>query len=216
MRDWNRVEVIEPGAPQPVKSFPANGVTDALLIPFGQSLITGLLTGIFFGALVAVFRIQVSAWSVGAISGSAGALLAWLSSRNFWRWTIERLLGDTLNLGHEQPAPQPELPAPQPVRVEVIQDEGRRGDFLDLPCRDKIPLLASGVLSGRQFSLSAWTGQNALFSRSEFEAVRDALLTAGLVAWRREGAPAQGVTLTASGRAVFKRLASPTTPLEEE
>lgn len=67
--------------------------------------------------------------------------------------------------------------------------------------------LAKGVLAGRALSEAEWTGNGRPFSRRELRGIRSELLERGLLEWRNVRAPAQGVQLTAAGRAVFERLA---------
>ena len=71
---------------------------------------------------------------------------------------------------------------------------------------EKATALAKGIIAGQSFSEGAWTGNGALFSKAEFRALRGELLERGLLEWRNGSAPAQGVVLTAPGRAVFEKL----------
>lgn len=94
------------------------------------------------------------------------------------------------------------------VEVEVSRPDENRMQFLDFPGNaDQLGALASGVLAGRSFSEGEWTGAGGLYSRSEFRDLRGQLLARGLLEWRNDNAPAQGVILTTPGRAVFRRLA---------
>ena len=89
------------------------------------------------------------------------------------------------------------------------KDNGRETDFIDLPAGpEQLRKLADGLLSGRQFALSAWSGAGAPFSRSEFERLRDELIKRGLARWRNANAQAQGAELTLPGRAVLRRFSS--------
>jgi len=114
-------------------------------------------------------------------------------------------------IGKPEPQQAPALPAS--IRVEVSRDEGRAVDFIDLPYPEKLPALAAGLLAGRQFAQTSWVGAGQLFSRSEFDQVRDTMIERGLAAWKNPEAKAQGVTLTAAGRAVMRRLANPSPAL---
>ena len=99
------------------------------------------------------------------------------------------------------------------VEVEVSKPDSKQMTFLDLPGdRQQLGQLASGVLAGRSFSEGEWSGGGRPYSRSEFRELRGELLERGLLTWRNHDAPAQGVQLTAPGRAVFRRLAGDARP----
>ena len=176
-------------------------------MPALQCLLTGLLSALAAGTLAALLGGNGWKWAAGV--GSLALLAAWLSYRGDWNSRLERLLGLDLNRDGVIGAPEPE-PAAQPVRIELIGDEGRKGDFIDLPASpEKLKALASGIINHqRQFALSFWVGSGQLFSRGEFEGLRAAMLARGLAKWKREGAVNQGVELTPQGRAVLRYLAS--------
>lgn len=189
---------------RPAKPFMA-GIVGPVTIPLLQSIITGFLAGLCALALVLAAGAPVNALAAGGVVFVLVTFGSWMVYRGRWQWVIEQYLGVDLN--HDGFIGEPEPGRVEPVRVEIVQDGGRQVDFLNLPCPEKIPLLAAGLLQGRAFAQSVWTGQGALFTRNEFETIRAELLKRGLVRWRKEGAPGQGVDLTPAGRAVFKRLA---------
>lgn len=194
-------------------------LTEGVIIPLLQALTTGAFSGL--AGLALSFWLALPFWQMGFTGFALAALASWLSYRGRWQGMIEHLFGMDLNgdgaIG-EPPVIIEPAREPEKIRVEVVSEEGRRGDFIDLPYPDKLPLLASGLLQeGRQFTQSVWTGGGALFSRSEFENLRGELIRRGLARWKNENAPAQGAVLTAAGRAVFRRLASlPPPPLVGE
>ena len=198
----------------PVIHHTTSPIVEGVVVPGLQAAITGVLTGL--AALAVSAWLKLPYWGIGATAFTLAALAAWLSYRGRWAWVLERMLGVDINrdglIGQPEPEPEPA----QSLRIELVQDEGRRGEFIDLPYPEKLPLLAGGLLEGRQFSLTAWTGKGQLFSRSEFETLRAELLKRGLATWNNPAAPAQGITLTGAGRAIFRRLAdqSPTLPDE--
>jgi len=156
---------------------------------------------------VAWSKLAVNPWAAGALVGCLFAFITWLSYRNRWSWRLERILGVDLNGDGIIGKPT----RPETVRIEMIESGGKDVQFIDLPSADKLPALASGLLEGRQFSQSVWTGNGQLFTRGEFEALRSELIRRGLASWKNPDAPAQGIVLTAAGRAVFKRIATPPT-----
>jgi hypothetical protein len=182
--------------------------TDAVLIPLAQAIITAVLIGLATGIIAA--WLGWPGWKLGITAGCLTAVYSWLSYRGRWAQILERLLGVDLNndgfVGAPDPGPMP------PVRVELLQDEGRAVDYIDLPAsKEQLRELADGLQVGRQFALTAWAGPNRPFTRVEFEALRDALIARGLAKWKREGAPNQGCELTRPGAAVLRRFASDTT-----
>lgn len=190
-----------------------SGITAPVTVPFLQAIITGALAGIAGGVVCAVIGFDFSPWAAGFSTWAVVTLGAWLSFRGRWQMVIERALGVDLNhdgvIGEPEPTPAPE---PESIRVELLQEGGRRGDFIDLPHADRLPALASGLLEGRQFSQTVWTGAGRLYSRAEFEAVRGEMLRRGLCRWKNPQAPAQGVELTPAGRAVLRRLSGKDNP----
>ncbi len=186
---------------------------NGVLVPFMQSVITGLLVGICAGVLTACFNYPQSA-RVGIVLGCIVALVGWFSYRSHWQQIIDILLGVDYYMNEEKPEEQLTGERVAPMRVELLEEGGMVGNFINLPYPEKIPYLAAGLQQGKTFAQSVWTGQGALFSRNEFETIRAELLKRGLARWRKEGAPGQGVHLTPAGRAVFKRLAeqNPTLP----
>ena len=202
----------QPWKPEPLQvqntaTFRADGLAERVIIPVLKAAIVALPTGALVGLLVGMLKL---AWPVLYVMGIT-SLLAFLGV--FWgsskrgQWLIERIAGADLDGDGYTGEP---IPAPHvtPVRVELVQDNGRHEDWIDLPFPEKLPELAEGLLSGRSYSLSVWTGTGGLFSRAEFEKIRDVLIGRGLAAWRNPEAKAQGWELTASGRAVMRRLSN--------
>jgi hypothetical protein len=186
--------------------------TSGVLIPLVQAIISGVLAGLAGAGLSMYFKWNIDPWKAGFIVGSLAALFLWLS----WRAEWQHMRADLLGIDFQPIAPTlpaaPMLPADS-LRVELISEGGRAGDFIDLPYPDRLPQLAAGLLQGRTFAQSVWTGGGNLYSRSEFELLRGELIRRGLAVWKNERAPAQGIELTAAGRAIIRHLAPhPTGP----
>ena len=215
--NWDESNEYEPRATKNGATYQADGLAERVVVPGLKALIVAIPAGLLAGLLIGALGLAVSAWYAMPITSLIVFLVVFWGSSQRGQWLIERLTGADLNFDGYIGAPQP-LPAPQPqtVRVEVIQDQGQRGDFIDLPYPDRIPQLAAGLLQGRTFNQTAWTGHGAIFSRSEFDQVRDTLIQRGLAAWKNDNAKAQGVELTAAGRAVMRRLANPSPPLPQQ
>lgn len=181
-------------------------------------------TPVFDGEVVRGFVLLALGSGFAVFVGSG--LLAWS-----FGWTVKVALGLTgavilatwgLFLGRVwqswfavEVVNPPQLPQLQPVRetvaVEVSRPDEGRMQFLDFPGGvDELCQLASGVLAGRTFSEVEWTGAGRPYSRAEFRELRGQLLERGLLTWRNERAPSQGVELTAVGRAVFRGIVDDT------
>jgi len=168
-----------------------------------------LALGSGFVSLVAV---GLLAWAVGvtvrvALGVAGGVILVVLAvfMRRVWQgwFQVETV----------RPATRPE-PAQRRDRVEVeVSEPGeKRMSFLDLPgSAEQLAQLASGVLAGKPFSEGTWSGGARPYTRAEFRQLRGDLLERGLLTWRNDSAPAQGVELTAPGRAVFRKIAQDST-----
>lgn len=210
---WDPYE--PPPAPKIAAAFQANGLEERIVIPALKAVIVAVPAGLLVGVLIAAFKIKIPAGWAMLITFLLAFLSVFLATSSRGQWLIERLTGADLNLDGFIGEPAPPLPAPESIRVELLQDGGHRGDFIDLPYPEKLPALAAGLLAGRSFNQTAWTGHGALFSRSQFDQVRETMIERGLLAWKNPEAKAQGVELTAAGRAVMRRIAHPTPQSED-
>ena len=191
--------------------YGSDSLRDGVIVPILQALATGILSGLALAGVLWLAGVEIAwRWSLALIP--VVWLVMWLASLSHWRASLERLLNRDLNndgvIGEQQPPVIISEPARE-VRVTLERDEGRHVDIIDLPAQpEQLRQLADGLLSGRQFALSAWSGAGAPFSRSEFERLRDELIKRGLARWRNANAQAQGAELTLPGRAVLRRFAS--------
>lgn len=181
-------------------------VEKGCLLPLFQSAITGILAGLLAGA-VGMWQGWSSPWSLALVVGAAGAVLVWVGGLTAWRRSIYPPIVYPAPIVDEDPAPIP----PKSVRVELRRDEGQshHTQIADLPVsHDQLVTLAVGLLSGAPFSETSWTGAGKPFSRGEFAAVRSEFLRRNWAQWRNDRAPAQGVVLSAPGKAVLRSFAS--------
>jgi hypothetical protein len=197
--------------PRTVVQHTANSLTDGVVVPGLQAAITGALVGL--AALAVAAWLQWPFWAVGGTAAALATLGAWLSYRGRWAWLMERMLGVDIN--GDQVIGQPAEPDPEPEPLRVIVDRTEDGsritDYIDLPVdRERAGVFARALLDGnRGFSLTAWTGRGALFSRREYDELVTTFIARNLATWRNPAAHAQGVELTAAGRAVMRGLAEP-------
>jgi len=172
---------------------------------FMTFVLSALLVGALAGSVAALGAhlarvVDYSSW--GALAGCAGALLAFLSFRG------RAVRAGELARGVDLEPVAPITAKQQVIKLALSQDEGRAVDYAFLNIdQAQLSELARGLSAGKPFTLGAWTGAGRSFSRSEFEQLRHELISRGLVVWRNPGSPAQGVTLTAAGRAVMRYLA---------
>jgi hypothetical protein len=186
-----------------------------VIVPAGQSLL--IAAGVGVGAFVLAVLVTVwrswpfwaplaAAGGLGGVSFAASIVLLVLDHRRLL-WAAERALD--VDLDHDGVTGEPEQPR-RALQVELLEDHGSRQrlSFIDLPGSDaQLVELARGVLNGKGTSESEWTGSGNPFSRSEFGALRAALIKRGLAHWINPDAHSQGWKLTAAGRAVMQRIA---------
>lgn len=183
---------------------------DGCILPFLQSLATGLLVGGFVFALGYLMGWDPTrAAMTGLLVGSLAALIVWLSGISFWRrvTTWDYLPADPAPIETEQ---QPARPHIEHVRVLVTSEDGRQGDLLRLPVDSRrLSIMAQKILTGTAtFSLGSLTGSGKLFTRREYETLRDEFINRGALTWVNPRAHEQGTEFTAAGRAVLRTFAS--------
>lgn len=95
--------------------------------------------------------------------------------------------------------------------VHVVDDAGAQwGAFIEcVPGRKVYDALKRVAGGGRGFSQRDMTG---ILTRSEFDALRDELISRGFLAWRNQDAKQQGVDWTRPGLALLRAVLSPTLP----
>lgn len=97
----------------------------------------------------------------------------------------------------------------------LIQSEDRReGWYMRLPEDQlkRVRQMAGGVLRGRDLTGAAWAGHGKLFSRAEFESIRQLMMERGWLEWKNPHAPNMGMILTNPGWAAFRYLAGVKAP----
>ena len=187
------------------------GFTAAVGIPLVQSIVTGTLC-----AMTATALCWALEWPEAGKIGIVGGLLVttgmWGMSLRGWMRRIERVLGVDLNGdGYIGTPPQAYTEPPAPIRVEVQSEQGRHTDILDLPAEpEKLKQLGAALAAGETFTVARWTGPAGLFSRSQYEQLRQEFINRGIL--RQAGQAAnQGYCLSSKGRAVMRGFASMTT-----
>ena len=191
--DWARVERRE--------SFPVT-LEGNLLVP----LFGGLALGVASVLVVSGLALASEA------SARVFVSLVFITWGLVWGVGMFILLGaDLSNVRrvefYEGQASLSESEALSKVRLEVVNPQGARFSFGELPVsEDAFRQFAGAVVRGKDLSLGAWTGSRGIFSRSEYDALTDFLMRAGLVRWCNPQAHSQGRELTAAGKATLARF----------
>lgn len=160
----------------------------ALLIPAGQALLTGVFS-LAPGMGIAILAGYPATY--GMIGAGAITLISWLYFRARWTRLVERMLAP------EEPVFLPELVEPEPIRIELVHEDGPylEAQFVDLPISgDQLKALADGLVQGAPLTVHKWTGSRGVFSRAEWESVRYELVRRGLVRAVSPGTPQRGIS----------------------
>lgn len=182
------------------------GAGRAVGVPFVQSLITGVLMFVVVLALSWLLEVDEPIMS-GLLAGSVAACVAWLSLLSRWLGLADSMAG--AYYGQADDSEPVEDFEHESVRIELVQDNGRNMQFFDLPASEQqLSMLADGLLRGTSFSEASWSGNGALFSRSQFRQIRNEWLKRGWLSWVNPQARAQGMMLTPAGKAVARHFAS--------
>ncbi len=169
----------------------------AVLIPGLQAGVSGLLIGIIGGTVAALAG--GDPWKLGVLTGGITGLLAWWAGVSAWR--------DAVYQANQGQAGTQEVTT---VRLQVLDLDSPQpwGHWLHLPIDpDAAQAALLSLATGRDLSMGALTGRGNPLSRTEFVALRDALITAGLAYWINPRSHSQGCALSVGGRAVLKRYA---------
>lgn len=196
---------------------PASFTAD-VAVPAVQAGFTGLLVALAAGGVYATIwkYLLTGSWprfgdtlAVGGALGLLAVLLLWLSlltehRRSLWSVVTSEFPFPT----NEEPRREEPEPRSEPVSVRLEVNEGRTMRFAHFPITED-KLLAVGRLlnGGSSFSMSALSGSDKPLSRSEFVTLRDWLEANDYLEWINPDTRAQGIRLTARGKALVRALA---------
>ena len=182
-------------------------VKTAVWIPSLQALISAALWAVAGFGLSSVANFVLGAtitpWVPAVVAFCVVSVISFRTLIDDWRVAM-------YGSEAEQPeAAQLIAQPPEPIRIEIHSQEGRRVQFADLPVRpDQLKALGDGIANGKTFSEGSWVGGvNGVFTRSEFVALRDVLLQRGFIAWRSYSKPSAGVEITRGGLSLFRNIA---------
>lgn len=207
--NYDKLEPIEPVRATTAARFTVNSVTDGIIVPGLKSLILAVPAGLLAGLAIGAFGWQINAWYAIPGVGLVVFITVFWRSSAWWNNVLERMLGIDLNKDNTiagVPIPQPVNVPPASIRVELIQDEGRKGDYIDLPYPERLPQLAETILGGRTFAQTTLVGTGKLYSRGEYDTLVAALINSGLARWKNPDHHNQGWEPSVAGKAVLKRF----------
>lgn len=186
------------GIREPIRAASASS---DVVVPFYQSLITGVLLAVL--TAVAAFVWALPWWTPLAVGGMVwvGLWLYLLADHRKSLWRIEEYLDADLNGDGA-------VGKPQSVTRLMVTVNGT-GQIMEAQfpvAPDILVKLARGMIGAeRPFSQREW--RHLIKDRNEFQEIRDVLMNMGLMAWKDTGNRKLGVMLTPFGVETFTALA---------
>lgn len=170
-------------------------VESGLIVPVGQALFAGVLTGL------AVWPLAVLAgwpdpeiWAAGTFG--AVACVAYFHYVNRWYELQRADRGPVQKPPHET----------HRLELTVTSEDGSQGAFLRLRIApEKLEDLAAAIVDGEPFGFNLVA--TGLLTRSEFLHLRGQFLKHDLVRWRDPTARTQGMDVQPFGRSLFNKMA---------
>lgn len=195
-----------------------HGLRAGVVVPISQALVTGILVWIIT-ALV-FYKQGAQDWYFWATIFAVLVIFGqWLFGLAIWQRLIRLVeLHAQVDIDQDGMVGEPAITqtAPTSVRVEFTESSGGgfgSTAFIDLPYPDRLPALASGLISGRGFTVANWVGQSRgrLFTPGEFVELRGIFLDHKWIAPNNPHDETRGYSLTKAGAAVMRNLSpSPT------
>jgi len=159
----------------------------AIVIPILRAIVTGLFVLICTYSLLVLKLESADSLKKALLVASCASFITWL------------LRTATVKTDLEQNE--------YPTSVAVTMDNGKTGEFLDVPISlAKAKKVAEVALGTGTFSHATLAGRHKPLSRAEYEALAAYLQARGYLRWRSSRSPNQGVILTAKGQALFRGL----------
>ena len=164
------------------------GMKKQVIYPATRAAVTGL-----FACLLAAI---VWGWSVAALVGAGVAMAAWLVFQLPDKKILQRVA-------------ESKVYPVETTRIEITASDPagqfQAGRFADLPCSfQDLGNIAKRLQAGASFSHAGLAGRYRPLSRSQYEALRDAMIARELLYWINPASHSQGVELTRAGRAVME------------
>lgn len=169
-------------------------VASDVMVPFLQSIITGLIVGTGITTLLWHLA-DAPFWGTWVIIASTSAVAAWL-----WRlgtvsetlWTVERIIGRDITGDDVVGKPEAHIVTVRGPGVSTLTPEERkRVEFIQF---------IRGIDATGDSTYRRW---QHLLGRTKYEEFRDALLKTGLAEWIDESNHQRGWRLTMPGEAII-------------
>ena len=187
-------------------------------LPLVQASITAVMVGI--GTFILLYLIgSTMRLKPALIVASIVWIVTWLYLQRRWLTltSLEQITGLDLNQdgqigqpvkGHEQLI----------IRLdEITKDQHYRSRTIDsVISKEKLTIVARGLLDGIPFAERRWTGDGKPLSINEFRSLRSMWLKHGLLEVVSDKDHRQGFDFTAEGWAVLEKLSPPVPELKEE
>lgn len=175
-------------------------ITNGLLLPAGQAVLTGLL---FAGVITAGWKVNqgITAWRLFFLALALGCFAAWLLIWGKWRSWIDA--------DHGIKPIEPEIiKNAETVRVELQSQAApyQAVEWLDIPIDWEQLAGVCHELRARNYETSNLGGAGKALTRAEAERLRDYLIGHDLAQWNRTDAHVAGWRLSGSGRALVRRI----------
>lgn len=185
----------------------------SIWIPMTQSLVTAVIFSldVFVPYMVIRKGFGIEPWAIAIYVFFFVLTIAWVFF--LWRWLdltvpLERFLKQDINHDGIVGAPIQET-----IKLNIIKDNGRHQEFIEFPCsKGKLLELAEGILNGEAFTYANWAGAGKLFSRGEFEHIRDIFMHQGYLRWVDAWNHDQGVEWTEDGMLILMAFTGTTPP----
>lgn len=182
---------------------------DAFILPVVRSLFVSFLLALIV-LVISARWVKLSFWDCMLaffLTLLISTIVGFSLESKYWLWLIESVMLKDVDGDGQVGPPQPVQRQPD---LTVYLDDGRgHGRREDLPFGDRLPLLARGLLNGRDFTQAEWTGKarGKPFSRPEWEELMRALEKGNLAHKIIPGVDNSPYKLTEEGKKVFMKLA---------
>lgn len=175
-------------------------VSADVVVPLLQSLVSGGAAAALTVLPTIYFDLSWLAPLLAFSLAVTGVWLKLLAESRQSLWQVERYQREPV----ESAAPTTK---PTEISVRLAVSDRQSVRYAHLPIEhEKLKTVARGLLGGRSFAVSTWCGNGKPLSRSQFETLREWLLSNGYAQWR-DGANRQlGIDFTARGQALLKGL----------
>lgn len=185
-------------------------------MPTGLAIIPPIVSSIIIGVgawLIAygmgMGEHEVIAHEYTYILSGSGAILGFFWGTLVWTDKLARIYkpGTMRKLDAETPK------EPGVVRIELREDNDGyfSAKYIDLPAEismEQLKAIATHLVSNGFVFSHALSGRHMPLNRSQFEVLRDLLISRGLAKWNNPQARNQGVVLTKAGESLFRKLAT--------